>query len=702
MQERKILFVKLKKTLPGDAWRIIGTMLISNLVHAVRHREQLPEAQRHQFCIFVDEFQNFASSDDFAVLFTEARKYGIATTIAHQERYGQFADNRRIAGATLTAVNKVFFQVSVRDAQEQAPTFAKAPTTTETRLEPELVTSQEPFWDLLRRGHANTQIKVSVNKYFRPLYEKMNQIREEMETKQLLRTNLLEQSGLLRDVVQMSQADERLERQGVYDPLTRGFARPINPIAIESTRASIQEVMCVHHLSEEKASQLLSLFEMLKLYRQRIHNTDRFLAALMEQHRALIPEQEQYAQFFIDVLSVGYVAPCHADVLALYLQLEFGDPAVARSIPAIVAAKYYPQQLEDAYIEERRAFLTEHYKNVEADEDKRYGGKAGTTIMRDPHRTYFRHKTACRAILEHYRNSKINIDFNHPSIPVKKMGLDPGPIIRLPDLPPRRFSVDEATTIKETCYWEIARSMFAGIINSKPTFQLIDELKDFCQLFSKPENHIKVPSGQYIEKQVHVRPVHDMTDEMVQELIDLRPHTAYVKSTWKGKIQTFGGEQMPGGHLVDVSRIARQNAIDQAVLKPRSVIEAEIRERQDNWRKRGGNDLPPPTSTGGNSPPCLPLAGAGGGNEPPSPPDSSLRKHLTSRHREEVLFRSVDAATLRRGQQLTHAREESISLPPCNNAGRSNQRGLRPCSVITAARSSRTRRTSAAHAAQQP
>jgi Type IV secretion-system coupling protein DNA-binding domain len=104
MQERKILLVKLKKTLPGDAWRIIGTLLISALVHAVREREQLAEDERHQFCIFVDEFQNFASSEDFAVLFTEARKYGIATTIAHQERYGQFADNKRIAGATDAAV----------------------------------------------------------------------------------------------------------------------------------------------------------------------------------------------------------------------------------------------------------------------------------------------------------------------------------------------------------------------------------------------------------------------------------------------------------------------------------------------------------------------------------------------------------------------------------------------------------------------
>src|SRR5207248_10174146 len=89
--------------------------LVSSLVHAVREREQIPKKMRQQFCIFVDEFQNFASSEDFAVLFTEARKYAIATTIAHQERYGQFADNRRISGATLTAVNKACFRLIVPD-----------------------------------------------------------------------------------------------------------------------------------------------------------------------------------------------------------------------------------------------------------------------------------------------------------------------------------------------------------------------------------------------------------------------------------------------------------------------------------------------------------------------------------------------------------------------------------------------------------
>ena len=50
-----------------------------------------------------------------------------------------------------------------------------------------------------------------------------------------------------------------------------------------------------------------------------------------------------------------------------------------------------------------------------------------------------------------------------------------------------------------------------------------------CRLLSRPENHIKVPSGQYIAKQVHVRQVHDMTDEMAQELANLSRFTAYAK-----------------------------------------------------------------------------------------------------------------------------------------------------------------------------
>ena len=129
MDTGKIVFVKLSSDLSKDHKRIIGTILVSHLVSAVFQRDALPEAQRRHFCIFIDEFQNFAGSEDFAVLFTQGRKFAVATTIAHQERFGQFADNKAILGATDAAGNKVFFRLANSDADEQAPEVTKASPT---------------------------------------------------------------------------------------------------------------------------------------------------------------------------------------------------------------------------------------------------------------------------------------------------------------------------------------------------------------------------------------------------------------------------------------------------------------------------------------------------------------------------------------------------------------------------------------------
>ncbi len=62
-------------------------------------------------------------------MITEARKFSIATTIAHQERYGQFSEDKKIQGATAAATNKIIFQVTVTDSQELAHEFAKLPPT---------------------------------------------------------------------------------------------------------------------------------------------------------------------------------------------------------------------------------------------------------------------------------------------------------------------------------------------------------------------------------------------------------------------------------------------------------------------------------------------------------------------------------------------------------------------------------------------
>lgn len=75
--------------------------------------------------------------EDFATLITQAPKWGIATTIAHHERFGQLQEDPRILGATSAIVNKVLFQVTTRDASELAAEFADKPPF-ETKREPEL------------------------------------------------------------------------------------------------------------------------------------------------------------------------------------------------------------------------------------------------------------------------------------------------------------------------------------------------------------------------------------------------------------------------------------------------------------------------------------------------------------------------------------------------------------------------------------
>jgi hypothetical protein len=163
LQHPTVLLVRLSANLAADIKKFIGTILVSELLHAVRNR---PEDKRNQYGIFVDEFQNFASSEDFMTLITEARKWAIAATICHQERFGQFAENQKLLGATLAAVNKVFFQLTVKDAEELAPEFAEKVAPTEKRREAELVISPRPVEDIWELGHPPPGIMGIRGKYF--------------------------------------------------------------------------------------------------------------------------------------------------------------------------------------------------------------------------------------------------------------------------------------------------------------------------------------------------------------------------------------------------------------------------------------------------------------------------------------------------------------------------------------------------------
>lgn len=84
MNERKIFLVNVSKGRIGeDNSALLGAMLITKIQLAAMERVRIPENERKDFFLYVDEFQNFAT-DSFAGVLSEARKYRLNLTVAHQ------------------------------------------------------------------------------------------------------------------------------------------------------------------------------------------------------------------------------------------------------------------------------------------------------------------------------------------------------------------------------------------------------------------------------------------------------------------------------------------------------------------------------------------------------------------------------------------------------------------------------------------
>lgn len=85
MDEGKILIVNLSKGLIGeDNAGILGSFFVTKIQLAAMSRSNIPNVDdRKPFYLYVDEFQNFAT-DSFAVILSEARKYGLCLTVANQ------------------------------------------------------------------------------------------------------------------------------------------------------------------------------------------------------------------------------------------------------------------------------------------------------------------------------------------------------------------------------------------------------------------------------------------------------------------------------------------------------------------------------------------------------------------------------------------------------------------------------------------
>ncbi len=85
MDNGKILVVNLSRGLVGeDNAAIMGALMVTKIQLAAMSRADIPNIDdRRPFYLYVDEFQNFAT-DSFAVILSEARKYGLNLTVANQ------------------------------------------------------------------------------------------------------------------------------------------------------------------------------------------------------------------------------------------------------------------------------------------------------------------------------------------------------------------------------------------------------------------------------------------------------------------------------------------------------------------------------------------------------------------------------------------------------------------------------------------
>jgi hypothetical protein len=84
MDGKKILLLKLSKGKIGEENSIfLGLVLIPKILLGAMSRQDIPEEQRIDCYLYVDEFQNFATPD-FAQILSEARKYHLNLTVANQ------------------------------------------------------------------------------------------------------------------------------------------------------------------------------------------------------------------------------------------------------------------------------------------------------------------------------------------------------------------------------------------------------------------------------------------------------------------------------------------------------------------------------------------------------------------------------------------------------------------------------------------
>ncbi|MCD5385194.1 DUF87 domain-containing protein [Candidatus Gracilibacteria bacterium] len=188
MDNKKVLLVNLSKGKIGALnAQLLGLIFVSKINMAAMSRADIPQEERKDFYLYVDEFQNFAT-ETFGEILSEARKYKLALIMAHQfiaqigGQSGQKSDKPSIKDAVFGNAGTIMsFKVGADDAEymekEYAPLLSQqdiigiANFTTYCKLNIDNASSRvfdlKTIWD---NNYKNKKISKIIKEYSRKKY----------------------------------------------------------------------------------------------------------------------------------------------------------------------------------------------------------------------------------------------------------------------------------------------------------------------------------------------------------------------------------------------------------------------------------------------------------------------------------------------------------------------------------------------------
>lgn len=125
MNEGKIFLAKLSQGAIGEENSyLLGSLLVSKFQQAGMSRQSIPESQRREFYLYLDEFQNFITPS-LASILSGGRKFGLGLVLAHQELRQLWTRDEEVAGAVLSnPATRVCFRLGEWDAHKMAEGFS--------------------------------------------------------------------------------------------------------------------------------------------------------------------------------------------------------------------------------------------------------------------------------------------------------------------------------------------------------------------------------------------------------------------------------------------------------------------------------------------------------------------------------------------------------------------------------------------------